>query len=331
MTVVAQAGNGMEALVIAKEHQPDVILLDIEMPVMNGLSALPELLKAAPKAAIIMCSTLTTQNAKVSLEALEMGATDVIAKPTSTSLHHSFTKELQQKILSLANRDQPAPISPQPINNTPLHAEAKHTITPMPPAFHMKALAIGASTGGPQALVKFFSQLDGKLANVPIFVTQHMPATFTAILADHIASVSSMACAEAKPAERITPGKIYIAPGDYHMEIKKKQAGAFIHLTQEEPENFCRPSVDPMLRSLASVYGSNLLTVIFTGMGHDGLDGSQIVIENGGRVIAQDKDSSIVWGMPGAVTKQGLCSAVLPLEKIAPYIIHLHKGGGHEH
>ena len=180
-------------------------------------------------------------------------------------------------------------------------------------------IAVGSSTGGPQALFKLFGGLGGQVRQ-SILITQHMPATFTSLLAGHISRASSMPCNEAEDGESIVPGRIYLAPGDYHMIAESGDSGKIVRLTKSEPENYCRPSADPMLRSLAALYGRRLLVIILTGMGSDGRKGAEAAVAAGGSVIAQDEDSSVVWGMPGAVATAGLCSAVLPLTDIAPYV-----------
>jgi two-component system chemotaxis response regulator CheB len=180
-------------------------------------------------------------------------------------------------------------------------------------------IAIGSSTGGPQALFSVLGNLGG-LVSQPILITQHMPATFTSLLAEHIARTSNIPCSEATDGESILPGHIYLAPGDYHMIAEKGARNNVLRLTQDEQENYCRPAVDPMLRSLASLYGPRLLVVILTGMGSDGCKGAKVVVASGGSVIAQDEETSVVWGMPGAVATAGVCSAVLPISEIAPYL-----------
>jgi two-component system chemotaxis response regulator CheB len=183
-------------------------------------------------------------------------------------------------------------------------------------------LAIGSSTGGPQALLTLFETLKNKI-KLPIFITQHMPPTFTTILAEHIASASGTRCAEAEDGEAVEEGRIYLAPGDYHMTVKRDGGKVVLSLNQDPPVNFCRPAVDPMLESLRAVYGSHVLTVILTGMGQDGLVGGRAIADEGGTVIAQDEETSVVWGMPGAVATGGVCSAVLPLDKIGPEILKI--------
>jgi len=183
-------------------------------------------------------------------------------------------------------------------------------------------IAIGSSTGGPQALFTVLARMGGAI-KVPVLVTQHMPATFTTILAEHLAQASGMPAAEGRDGEAVVGGRIYVAPGDFHMTVTLEGSNKIIRLTKEPPENFCRPAVDPMLRSVAAVYGRNALAIILTGMGRDGLRGAQALTAAGGSVIAQDEATSVVWGMPGAVATAGLCNAVLPLQDISSFVRRL--------
>jgi two-component system chemotaxis response regulator CheB len=191
----------------------------------------------------------------------------------------------------------------------------------MPP----RLLAIGSSTGGPQALFTVVQGL-GKAVSVPVVVTQHMPATFTRILAEHITRLGGMPCAEARDGEPLLPGRIYLAPGDHHLLVEGGRSSLRARLTTGPPENFCRPAVDPMLRSASPACDGRVLVAMLTGMGHDGLAGTRTVVDAGGCAIAQDEASSVVWGMPGAVARAGLCHAVLPLPKIAPKLLDMLKG-----
>ena len=330
--VVSSVGNGELAVRSLAREDVDVIVLDIEMPVMDGLTALPKLLEVDPGIKIIMASTLTVRNAEVSLQALQAGAADYIPKPsTSRELTGGmdFRHELLQKVRTLgaqrARRSgrrpgvarRPMPRMVQPIGGAPRTVTLRKAAT-LPP----QVLAVGSSTGGPQALLTLFKGLKPTLG-LPIVVTQHMPATFTAVLAEHLTRATVWQCAEAKDGEALAPGKVLIAPGDYHMIIEARGAQKIARLTQAPPENFCRPSVDPMLRSLAEAYGGRVLVTILTGMGNDGLNGGRAVIEAGGTVVAQDEASSVVWGMPGAVATAGLCSAVLPLDQVASHIMRV--------
>jgi|TARA_R110002072_G_scaffold727_17_gene5358 two-component system chemotaxis response regulator CheB len=328
ITVVASASNGEIALRSLARQDVEVVVLDIEMPVMDGLTALPLLLRAKPGIQVIMASTLTRKNADISMRAIGMGAADYIPKPTSRSEltgADSFRRELVTKVKALAQKKRGGRVATARVDrqHSPITSSfgvVKPKITLRAPSrFPPQVLAIGSSTGGPQALFKVLGELKDSL-RVPIFITQHMPATFTTLLAEHLTRISGVPCAEAKDGEPVQPGRIYVAPGDYHMIVEDSDGKKVTRLRQTPPESFCRPAVDPMLRSLAKAYGSRLLTVILTGMGSDGLKGSQDVVAAGGTVIAQDEATSVVWGMPGAVAGNGVCSSVLPLEEIAPQI-----------
>ncbi len=314
--VVATATNGEQAIPIAKDHQPDIIVLDIEMPQMDGITALPKLLEVAPNAKIIMASTLTLRNADITLKALSLGASDYIAKPTAQSPDElkNFYRELRDKIFVLSN------IKPG--------SATLKKIEPAKPAESfsrlnkdIRALAIASSTGGPQALLTLFENIKGRLNNIPIFITQHMPPMFTTMLANNLASAGARVCAEAKEGEEVKPGYVYIAPGDYHMVAVRAAEKVILRLNQNPQVNFCRPSADPMIKSLSDIYGRNLLVCVLTGMGQDGLEGTRTAVTRGASAIAQDEATSIVWGMPKAVATANLCSAVLPLNEIPKYLI----------
>jgi two-component system chemotaxis response regulator CheB len=273
-----------------------------------------------------MASTLTLANAEISMKALSLGATDYIPKPTSAVDIHSsewFGRELVEKVTGLKKSARNRKVKPAPGKSatgkqgSPLYSDPitlrRGAVLPA------QVVAIGSSTGGPQALMKILAQLGPKFPN-PILITQHMPATFTGILAEHATKASGIPATEAENGEPVKPGHIYIAPGDWHMTVKATNSGPVIQLNQNPPENYCRPAVDVMLRSLAEVYGGRLLVVILTGMGHDGLEGGRAIVEQGGTMIAQDEATSVVWGMPGAVATAGLCNEVVPLDKIAAKI-----------
>ncbi len=328
--VVETVSNGQLAVAAAKRHSPDVIVLDIDMPVMDGITALPLLIAADPGVKVIMASTLTLRNADISFRALALGAADYIPKPSSAgdiSGGFDFKRELVAKVKGLgaaarAGRGPAlAPASarraPVPPSAPGLYRGAQVTLRTARPSIPA-VVAIGSSTGGPQALFELLPALAADLRQ-PILITQHMPPTFTTILAEHIQKLSGRPCGEAVDGEPLVGGKIYVAPGNYHMTVEAAGAQNVIRLNQSEPENYCRPAVDPMLRSLAGIFGCNVLAVILTGMGHDGLKGGETVVAAGGTVIAQDEKTSIVWGMPGAVATAGLCTAVLPIGEIAFY------------
>ncbi len=337
VTVVESVPNGEIAVKRLGTKDIDVIVLDIEMPVMDGLTALPKLLEVNPGVQIIMASTLTRKNAEISLRAMRLGAADYIPKPTSSGAltkASDFKYELVEKVKALGQVARGGKKAPLPSAGTG-QSRTKAKIPPAPTSLYPNRnivlrkeaiqkpdlLAIGSSTGGPQALFDVLGNL-GAITQ-PVVITQHMPATFTALLAEHISRIASMPSKEGEDGEVLKGGNIYLAPGGYHMVFEKKGADTVIRLNQEPPENFCRPAVDPMLRSLSKIYGSRLLVLILTGMGSDGLRGSEVVTAAGGSVIAQDEQTSVVWGMPGAVATAGLCSAVLPIKEMASNVRQL--------
>ncbi|HEX4303435.1 MAG TPA: chemotaxis response regulator protein-glutamate methylesterase [Rhizomicrobium sp.] len=327
--VVATCGNGQMAVQHAARTALDVIILDVEMPVMDGLTAVPKILAVNPSVRIVMASTLTQRNAGVSLEALQNGAADYLPKPTTSGIctNGDFRRELIAKVIALGRsaprRAIDVPAKPAP--RAPQKAAAAIALRAAPPS-RPQMLVIGSSTGGPQALMTLLAALPPAV-NVPVLIAQHMPATFTAILAQHIARASGRPCAEAVNGTELRAGSIYLAPGDFHMEVARGGTAHIVRLTQSPPENFCRPSVDPLFRSAARLLGGDVCAVMLTGMGSDGLDGTRKLAAAGAPVIAQDETSSVVWGMPGAIANAGLCSAVLPLKDIAFHLASLFGGG----
>lgn len=333
LQVVASVSDGQRAVDRVAKTEIDVIILDIEMPVMDGLTALPHILKADPDVKILMASTLTLRNADISMKALRLGATDYIPKPTASSDingREEFGRSLLEMVRNLgqARRRTRTPGAAPRVGRPAAPAEKpKPTITLRPSSrVKPRIIAIGSSTGGPQALFKLLGVLT-KAVKQPIVITQHMPPKFTTILAQHIGQNTGWPSAEATDGQAVEDGKIYVAPGDFHMIAESKGGSTILRITSDPPENFCRPAVDPMLRSLSDIYGPAILTVILTGMGSDGMKGARCVVEKGGTVVAQDEASSIVWGMPGAVATNGLCSAVLPLDQLAPHVAMLARGG----
>jgi two-component system chemotaxis response regulator CheB len=322
--VVSRVANGAAALEALKTEPVDVVILDIEMPVMDGMTALPLLLKASPGLKIIMASTLTVRGADIAMRALRLGAADYVPKPSASAVagDQAFGAELIAKIRGLARlkNGSAARLPPTAALQQPL------TLRPAP-RLAPRLLAIGSSTGGPNALFALVQSLRAGIG-IPIVLTQHMPASFTPILAQHIDKLGVLPCAEATDGAVLRPGHILLAPGDRHMLVQRSdrsrsEAALNIRLTQTAPENFCRPSVDPMLRTACEAVEGRVLVVMLTGMGQDGLLGSRQIVEAGGALIAQDEATSVVWGMPGAVARAGLAHAILPLPQIGQKILSM--------
>lgn len=317
--VVGAASNGKIALAKIPLLNPDVVTLDIEMPVMDGLEALVELRKLYPKLPVIMFSTLTERGASATLDALERGASDYVTKPANvgsiSASMDAVRADLIPKIKSLARaRSAPAtPVAP------PVHlAPVVRPFAGGPPA-RVDVVTIGVSTGGPDALTTVISSLPGDLA-VPVLIVQHMPPIFTGLFAKRLDGKSALSVSEAQTGDEIEPGRVLIAPGDFHMRLRSDIHGVRVQLDQGTPENYCRPAVDALFRSAAEVYGGNTLAVVLTGMGSDGLRGTALILEAGGSAVVQDESTSVVWGMPGAIVHAGLPAEVLPLSSIGPAI-----------
>jgi two-component system chemotaxis response regulator CheB len=328
--VVSTIANGQAAVDALRRLDIDVVVLDIEMPVMDGLTALPLMLEAAPHVKVIMASTLTKRNAQISIKALSAGAADYVAKPTSTAeiqAAQEFRRELVAKVKALGAAGRARRVERGETADLPFRPPAGAVRPARPSAVALRpatnrppeVIAIGSSTGGPQALMTALAKFPTSI-RVPILITQHMPATFTSILAEHLARASGWPAAEAVEGEPMRAGRIYVAPGDFHMKVATENGARVIRLTKEPPENFCRPAVDPMFRSVAQAFGAGVLAVVLTGMGSDGAKGARAVVDAGGAVIAQDEATSVVWGMPGAAANAGVCSAVLPLPELTAYL-----------
>ncbi len=312
INVVCTAANGELALAQLARHPIDVVVLDIEMPIMDGLTALARIVVEYPLARVVMVSTLTQRNAEISFRALQLGASDYVPKPESgLGAADEFKRELLAKVKALGGlRRRPSAV-PCPPPAPMVRAPRVHATRP-------SVLAIGASTGGPPALLALFESLRGAVEQ-PILLTQHMPPTFTALLAEQLTRAGGRPCSEARDGERIRPGACYVAPGGWHMVVERDGAHPILRLNQEPPEHFCRPAVDPMLRSVAKVYGAGVAAIILTGMGSDGASGCEAVANAGGRFVAQDQATSVVWGMPRAAAATGLAENILPLDRIGPW------------
>ncbi len=314
--VVGAAANGHIALGKLPQVNPDVVILDVEMPEMNGLETLAVLRRDYPLLPVIMFSALTEKGAVHTLEALSLGATDYLTKPTNAGSADAATAKVREELIpriKALHRPTIARVASPP---RPVVAAA-----PRPPAGEtVDVVAIGVSTGGPNALAALLPRLPAGLPT-PILVVQHMPPLFTRFLADRLNGQCGLAVREGAPGEKVEPGTVWIAPGDWHMVVERAAGGVELRTHQAPPENSCRPAVDVLFRSVASVYGPRILAVVLTGMGQDGLRGAEEIHDCGGRVVVQDEASSVVWGMPGFIANAGIADRVLPLDQIAQEII----------
>lgn len=316
LEIVAAAANGGEALAAFERLNPDLVLLDIEMPGMNGLEVLSGIRRRNRRVPVIMCSTLTRRGARITLEALTRGATDYVSKPGAQSGVRqgveTLTRDLVPKILALFPREAQPRASAEPRPAIPS--------IPLPPPLHApKVVVIGVSTGGPAALEALLPKLPAGFP-LPILIVQHMPRLFTGLLADRLNSLCALRVREAAPDVRPEPGAVDIARGDWHLELTRDFR---LRLHQSEPENFCRPSVDVLFRSAAQACSGRVLGIVLTGMGSDGLAGCRAIRAAGGTVFAQDSATSVIWGMPGAVAQAGLASRILPLDAIPADMLRL--------
>jgi len=329
--VVGIAANGEIAIAKVQQLHPDIVTLDVEMPVMDGLETLKALRKINQKVPVIMFSTLTERGSNATLDALSLGASDYVNKPANVgSIIEGMGRirdELIPKIKALCKRVnhlvQPA-LSPGPIIQRPTRILSSSRSSSGTRG--VDVVAIGVSTGGPNALAELMPAL-GKDFPVPIVMVQHMPPLFTRLLAERLGSISGFRCQEGSQGQLIRPGQAWVAPGGFHMETERVRDGVILTLNEEKPENSCRPAVDVLFRSVAKCYGSKVLAVVLTGMGQDGLKGCEVVHAAGGQILAQDEPTSVVWGMPGAVSLAGLAEKILPLKEIAPEILkRVHAG-----
>ena len=322
INVVGTASNGSIALARIPQLNPDVVTLDINMPEMDGLQALVEIRKLYPRLPVIMFSVLTETGAAATIQALAAGASDYLTKPNTpesmTAAMEQIEQELTAKILCLTGREMSSPAVAGP--------QIRLQERRWPGVQSVEVLAIGCSTGGPTALSEVLRHLPANLP-VPVVIVQHMPPLFTRFLAERLSAESPLKVWEAEQGQKLSAGEAYIAPGDYHMTVARRGTERVVELNQEPPENSCRPAVDVLFRSVASVYRAGALAVVLTGMGTDGARGAAHIREAGGEVIVQDKESSVVWGMPGAVVEAGVADTICPLAELGPEILRRVKAG----
>ena len=322
LRVAGTAINGQVALASIAASPPDLVLLDVEMPVLDGISTLREIRRLQPKLPVLMFSSLTERGSKATLDALLAGANDYVAKPsgqTADELAARIRTDVIGKIKALVPRGGPAARAAPPV------AVRTPTFDRREP---IRSIVIAVSTGGPSALAEVLPAFVAT-ARVPVLIVQHMPAFFTAQLAERLSRICNASVREAQAGEDIRPGVILLAPGGRHLEITGDSTAPRVRLTDDEPENSCRPSADVLFRSAARVWGAGTLGLVLTGMGRDGLQGSRQIVEAGGAVIAQDEFTSVVWGMPGELVRAGLADAILPLSQVGVEVaLRLSRRGG---
>jgi two-component system chemotaxis response regulator CheB len=316
LEVVGAASNGRIALMRLAIARPDIVALDVDMPEMNGLETLAEIQRLYPQLPVIMLNVPGEQGPTATLEALTLGANDYVTKPESgPEFEHalqSVSVELAQKIRAFC---------PEPRHDQVSEIPRSHSISSSKGETRVDILAIGASTGGPNALNDLICSLPANFP-IPTVIVQHMPPVFTQLLAQRLATRCKLRVAEARNNQQLLPGEAWVAPGDFHMTVRREGSIVRIATNQEPPENSCRPAADVLFRSVAQVYGAGVLAVVMTGMGQDGLRGCEEIHAAGGQILVQDEESSVVWGMPGFVVRAGIADGILPLQDLAGEIVN---------
>lgn len=320
--VVGEAANGRIALQKIAQLSPDLVTLDVEMPEMDGLSTLREIRRMNPRLSVIMFSSHTERGASDTLEALHLGASDYVTKPNSAAGKGSAQQRIEEslipKIRALCRVGGGAPASSR--SATPAPALKPFMMRALGSAPRADIVAIALSTGGPTALGAVLSALPSDFA-APIVLVQHMPSMFTRLLAERLNNQTALNVVEATDGAVIMPGTVYVAPGDFHLQVKKGSSRVVTALTADPPEHSHRPAADVLFRSVAGVFGSRALAMVLTGMGEDGLNGSQAIARAGGRVLVQDEATSVVWEMPGRIAQAGIADGVLPIGDMAAELI----------
>lgn len=332
MQVVRVCKNGREALDQLDIANPDVVVLDIEMPELDGIATLKEIHARKPRLPVIMASTLTKRGAETTLKALSLGASDCVAKPDinqSSGAADEFRRELVVKIRTFGSRRSAVvPLPRSEVRAAPLSRKAPASDIPLRPFSKVmpKAILIGSSTGGPQALSTLIKGLAPVIDRLPILIVQHMPPIFTATLAEHIGRFAGRPAREAINGEPLKPGMIYVAPGGKHLALIRRDHGVEVVIDDSAPIHFCKPAVDALFLSASNALDGRVLAIVLTGMGSDGKKGAVAIADNGGNVIAQDEATSVIWGMPGSAANAGACAAVLPIQEIGPKAVRIVSG-----
>lgn len=319
--VAATAPNGRIALAKIPQINPDVITLDMEMPEMDGIATLVELRKLYPKLPVIMFSTLTQRGAEATLDALSKGANDYVTKPANVGSVTAALQNVRHDLVPKIKAFCPWMVSPKPVlaRQQPATGVSARRVVETRNS-RIDCIAIGVSTGGPNALQTVLTRLPADLP-VPVVIVQHMPPIFTKHLADRLNQLSPLAVFEGARGDTLKAGGVWIAPGDHHMIVRREGTALRIDTHQQPPENSCRPAVDVLFRSVSEVFGTGALAIVLTGMGQDGARGCEFIRDAGGRVMAQDEKSSVVWGMPGAVVNAGLADKIVSLDQVATEIM----------
>jgi len=313
ITVVGAANDPMEARTMIKELRPDVLTLDVEMPKMDGLSFLRNLMRLRPMP-VVMVSSLTTKGATITLDAMAIGAVDFIAKPLALNGSlESFARELNEKVtiaarIDVSGRTRAAAEVAKPAERLPAVINAQKSL-----------IAIGGSTGGTEAIKLVLSRWPESMPG--IVITQHIPPKFSKPFAERLDGCSALKVAEAEDGAPIGPGRAYVAPGDKHLEVANKNGRLFCRLSDAAPEHYQKPSVDVLFRSVVRAVGEKAVGVVLTGMGRDGGDGLMAMHEAGASTYAQDEASSVVWGMPGHAVHLGAVDAVVSLNSMSKHIL----------
>jgi len=314
--VVGTAPNGKIALAKIERLEPDLVTLDIDMPELDGIQTLTAIRSSHPRVRAIMVSNHTKRGAAITVEALFLGASDYVTKAAKSSTRDEARQNLRQQLVPKI-RALTIPTGPGVV---PAPARGWRTPLRQAAAAAVEVVVIGASTGGPNALTTILETLPAGLPT-PVLIVQHLPANFTTFFAERLDTACALEVREAGSGDRIVPGIVSIAPGDTHLEMRSRGGNVEMVTTNGPLVNSCRPAADILFRSAAKTFGPGVLAVILTGMGRDGLDGSREVRAAGGRVIAQDRSTSVVWGMPGQVADAGLAEAILPIDDIGPEIV----------
>jgi two-component system chemotaxis response regulator CheB len=326
--VVGTASNGRLALTKIDQLAPDLVTLDVEMPELDGVATPRALRVDHPRLPVIMFSTVTERGARATLDALAAGASDYVTKPANMGSVAASLAAVREQLVPKIKALCPGDHAPVPVHErmiTPrvaggAAAQAGARAGGGRAARRPEVIAIGASTGGPEALTRMLAALPEDLP-VPVVVVQHMPAVFTRLFAERLDRTCAVQVVEATDGVPLQPGVVYVAPGDRHLEIVGGPADRRTRLSDGPPENFCRPAVDVLFRSVATTFGPAALALVLTGMGSDGTRGAEALHEAGAAILVQDKASAVVWGMPGSITTAGLADAVLPLDEIAAAVV----------